>query len=387
MSKIMSLLSGKGGSGKTTLALSISTMLGKCGSKVLLVDCDLSTNGATYFYEEKLINCNSSFHTLLYKNKAESFINIDKNIDFLPSITRINDENTNSYIFNEKDQTNIFNFCEKVKKFYDIIIFDCQAGYTDILKIILPCVDINLFVMEADAISSSALRSLYLKIGDEIKGQNAFQVFNKASDEEYKTYSKISGGTVFTNIETIVFDWKIRKAFSVAQVPDMENTSISYGKQIFNICKILFKEESIQKKLKKFELVLKLYENSSTQKEIEDKLKSITEKKHSNQKKLSRNIVFAMLPIMLLTICLMFYELISKDLFFSELIDSESTYFLMMIIICVPMIIVTIFTMLDITKERRENLKEINRYNKLLSNVEKTYEVLIKEKNDLKTEE
>lgn len=43
MSKVLALLSGKGGSGKTTLALSIASMLSNCCLKVLLVDCDLST--------------------------------------------------------------------------------------------------------------------------------------------------------------------------------------------------------------------------------------------------------------------------------------------------------------------------------------------------------
>lgn len=54
MCKTVSFLSGKGGSGKTTLALSMASMLSRFGIKVLLIDCDLSTNGATYFYEEKL---------------------------------------------------------------------------------------------------------------------------------------------------------------------------------------------------------------------------------------------------------------------------------------------------------------------------------------------
>ena len=54
MSKSVAFLSGKGGSGKTTLALSIADLLSRCNITTLLVDCDLSTNGATYFYESCL---------------------------------------------------------------------------------------------------------------------------------------------------------------------------------------------------------------------------------------------------------------------------------------------------------------------------------------------
>ena len=122
-----------------------------------------------------------------------------------------------------------------------MIIFDCQAGYTDVLKLILPITDINLVVMEADAISSAAIRSLYLKIRDLLNEKKIYQVFNKATDEEYTLYSKISGGTVFTNIETVRFDWKIRKAFSVAEIPNMKKSSADYGVQIFGICRILFR--------------------------------------------------------------------------------------------------------------------------------------------------
>ncbi|MCL2220821.1 MAG: ParA family protein [Oscillospiraceae bacterium] len=56
MSKIESLaiISGKGGSGKTTLAISLSQLLATCGKRVLLINCDMSTHGATYFFESLL---------------------------------------------------------------------------------------------------------------------------------------------------------------------------------------------------------------------------------------------------------------------------------------------------------------------------------------------
>ena len=56
MSKILALLSGKGGSGKTTLALSMASMLSNCGIRVLLVDCDLSTMELHIFMKINLMN-------------------------------------------------------------------------------------------------------------------------------------------------------------------------------------------------------------------------------------------------------------------------------------------------------------------------------------------
>ena len=93
MSKVLALLSGKGGSGKTTLALSIASMLSNCCLKVLLVDCDLSTNGATYFYEGKMsekTNELGSFYKIFINNedKIDELIKINEYMDFMPSIVR-----------------------------------------------------------------------------------------------------------------------------------------------------------------------------------------------------------------------------------------------------------------------------------------------------------
>ncbi|MCD7904962.1 MAG: AAA family ATPase [Clostridiales bacterium] len=100
MSNVLALLSGKGGSGKTTLALSMSSILSSCDIKVLLIDCDLNTNGATYFYENKLSEFNGkilSFYDILFYSSNSSFafydekqvVKINKFMDFIPSIIQV----------------------------------------------------------------------------------------------------------------------------------------------------------------------------------------------------------------------------------------------------------------------------------------------------------
>mgnify|MGYP002589414427 FL=1 len=127
MSKILALLSGKGGSGKTTLALSIASMLSECRLKVLLVDCDLSTNGATYFYEEKLAeNTNeiSSFYNLFIGDtnddsyKLRKVIKIDEYMDFMPSIVKITKLNSESYRYREQDLKKVDKIDKKLRDEY-----------------------------------------------------------------------------------------------------------------------------------------------------------------------------------------------------------------------------------------------------------------------------
>lgn len=366
----MALLSGKGGSGKTTLALSMSSMLSKCGIRVLLVDCDLSTNGATYFYEDRLPEHNRntiSFYNIIFGiGDQEGAINIDKNMDFIPSITQITKQNTETYSYRENDEKILKNMKANYDEKYDIIIFDCQAGYTDSLKLILPIVDINLVVMEADAISSSAIRSLYLKIGDFLNDRKVYQIFNKATDEEYQIYSKISGGTVFTNIETVKFDWKIRKAFSVAEIPDMEITSANYGIQIYNICKILFKEESIQSRLNKYQVVIEINKNLEEEKLLENKISKLKEETNKSYKKKSRLVLTLGITTSVIALCSSFFTMIDNKIF----LNSETENFLLLICLLVCILFCCAFVLystLENVKERKSQYRQTDLYRKQLS--------------------
>lgn len=86
----------KGGSGKTTLGLTIASVLSKAGLNVLLIDSDFSTHGATYFFEEqlpvnkqaisfmKLLRSDESIGDMLSEN--DRFIGVDKGFKFIPSV-------------------------------------------------------------------------------------------------------------------------------------------------------------------------------------------------------------------------------------------------------------------------------------------------------------
>lgn len=302
MCKSISFISGKGGSGKTTLALSMASMLSTCGIKTLLIDCDMSTNGATYFHEDKLsMQKNTiSFYDIIFNesNKKTNTIKINDNYDFIPSITQITKKNNKTYTHSNNDR--IISYYLDWRQRYDVVLFDCQAGYTDILKLILPITDINLSVMETDAISSSAMRSLYLKIGDILNTKKTYQIFSKASKEEYDIYSKVSGGTVFTNIEIITFDWKIRKAFSVSRIPDMESTSANYGQQVYNICSILLNDETNQTKLSIFKNILELHFLNEQEELLEKEICELKENYQHKKKKKTKTIYFSVLSFLII---------------------------------------------------------------------------------------
>lgn len=372
MGKVLALLSGKGGSGKTTLALSIASMLSNCCLKVLLVDCDLSTNGATYFYEGKLSeksNALGSFYKIFINNedKTDQLIKIGEHMDFMPSIVKITKTNAESYRYDEQDLNRIKKIDEKLREKYDAIIYDCQAGYTDVLKLILPFVDVNLVVMEADAISSASIRSFYLKTGDLLNGKKIYQIFNKATDKEYEIYSKISGGTVFTNIETVMFDWKIRKSFSIAQIPDMERTSARYGEQVYNICKVLFSEEKIQEKIKKYDIIIKLNKIKEEEKILRKKISIQNSERRRTKNKMIKMMYTLIVPMCISLILVLFMEMVNGTLFYEK--TDLIIVSLMLFFITFMAMMLSIIFLNEITKEQRTRIREMNLDNKKLDEI------------------
>ena len=56
MTTVVSLISAKGGSGKTVLTLSTAKLLTDLGMKVLVIDADAATNGSTLFLLDDVMN-------------------------------------------------------------------------------------------------------------------------------------------------------------------------------------------------------------------------------------------------------------------------------------------------------------------------------------------
>jgi flagellar biosynthesis protein FlhG len=360
MSKVVALLSGKGGSGKTSLALSISALLTRCKLKVLLIDSDLCTNGVTYFYENRLNDGGGvcSFYDVFVKGEdLGGLVHINEYMDFMPSITKIAKSNADSYMYIKIDSEFAGIANDVLSKDYDVVIYDCQAGYTDWLKVLLPMVDIGLFVMEADAISSAAIRSLYLKIGYLLNDKKVYQVFNKATEEEYKVYSKISGGMVFTNIETVMFDWKIRKAFALSHIPDLENTSARYGEQIYNICLVLFNEKKMVERLERFSDVIELNKIKDEEMRISDKMNAEVEEQKTNRNRIIKALTNLVAPCMGFLSVMVFLILTNGQ--GERYIEGDNIVITVLVFLVGILVMAVVFIYIfDVSKERDGHLQE-----------------------------
>jgi len=387
----IAFISGKGGSGKTTLSLSMASLLAECGFKVLLIDCDFNTNGATYFFEKELVNheeqellsfykiCSSDQWSRLHAMKALSV-----SYDFIPSVTQIRSEFSMPPEMTAVKHLLFRDILDSFKNQYDFVLFDCQAGYSEALELILPCVDLSLTVMEADAVSSSAARALFWRIGRFIQDKKSFQVFNKATAEEQEVYSKVSGGTLFTNLGCISFDWQVRKAFSMLNAPSINNLGLEYTKQLYQLCNDLFGDSNALKKLEPFQTKIELLEATEDEEHMIAKMNAFSDSFSNDTKSdtpRKRTIDFFSSIFPLLSMIAVSFLVFIPNIIMTNTSSSTSQIIIVLSIIIVFMILFLSFSVLQ-----KRNDKKYQKTTKriVLSNLESELNTIREKKVALK---
>lgn len=311
----LALLSGKGGSGKTTLALSLAQLLALCGKRVLLIDCDMGTNGATYFFKDIIDSKNHylTFNDILNEDEFDRFrradiykLNTIENIGFIPSSSVFPINETNNLLYADAFKNRI-NF---ISHEYDIVIYDCQSGYNSINTLILNNVEKSLIILEPDAVSVYAIRSLYTQYAQLLNNIQTYQVFSKVLEDEREAYKNIPHGTFFTNLAPISFDYSVRKAFSICTLPEINESNPNMTNEIAELAISLFQMYKID--IQKYMYI------------IQKRIVEILKEKIKNEKKkklhvLVDDLFIFILAIFTLSFSVVFYLLNSKE--FDEIIN------------------------------------------------------------------
>ncbi|MFZ0452506.1 MAG: AAA family ATPase [Ignavibacteriaceae bacterium] len=188
--KVISFTSGKGGTGKTFISLSIAYILSTLNKKVLFIDADLNF---------------ANSNILLNIIPRATIDNFFKGNNLLKDV--ITEYNSNFHlIFGESGESEplelkdelvdrLFNNLNKLKESYDFIIFDTASGGHKGLVNLLSLSDINIIVTSPEP---TAVMDAYVMVkllnNEKYKGKKLILV-NKCSDEE-------EGETAFNNIKT-----------------------------------------------------------------------------------------------------------------------------------------------------------------------------------------
>ncbi len=188
--KIISFTSGKGGTGKTFISLSIAYILSTLNKKVLFIDADLNFANSNI-----LLN-------IIPKASIDNFFKGNKLLNEV-----ITEYNSNFHlIFGESGETEplelkddlvarLFNGLNKLKDSYDYIIVDTASGGQKGLINLLSFSDINVIVTSPEP---TAVMDAYVMVkllnNERYKGKK-FILVNKCSNDE-------EAETAFNNIKT-----------------------------------------------------------------------------------------------------------------------------------------------------------------------------------------
>ncbi len=154
--KVVSILSGKGGVGKSVISYALSDTLARMNSKVLIVDTDFNS-GNLHF----LANVRADFGITHYMNGElslkEAVTVVNDNLDILASPGNREFVDINDVIPSAKLIENL----RAESKDYDLIVIDHPSGISKSSTVIAHGSDLNLLVMVPELTSISDCYGLY----------------------------------------------------------------------------------------------------------------------------------------------------------------------------------------------------------------------------------
>ena len=127
---VLSIASQKGGTGKTTTAISLAVGLGKIGKKTLLIDIDSQANASKVLIPNygTVRKENSLYQTILERKELAIHPTNYANVDIVPSHILLS--NTDIELTTAKDhrEARLKNALALVKERYDHILLDCPPA-------------------------------------------------------------------------------------------------------------------------------------------------------------------------------------------------------------------------------------------------------------------
>jgi flagellar biosynthesis protein FlhG len=191
--KTISITAGKGGVGKTSVAVKMARLLADTGYKVLLLDCDTNLSNTVvklglpitnYFYE--LVSAQREFDDCLHK---------DRNLHLLSGC------NGSIDLFNKSLEVDriIIDILVNHERDYDYIILDCPAGITRETLTLNAYSDYRFVVVTPDKSSVTDSYSLIKILNKEFGVNDNHLLINKVSSEpQYQRMVKTLSETVET---------------------------------------------------------------------------------------------------------------------------------------------------------------------------------------------
>lgn len=243
--KVLAIVSGKGGSGKTMLTSTIASILDESGKSVLLIDADFGTAGLTYYLGLNEVSNISVGLTNIFSNKKST------SLDSEDIIENLNSYKNTSFIgvgdhrrYKESGGQNFFHeyFDDfltiiKEKNIFDYIVIDCRGGIDEESITVCRSADDIIIVAETDTTSFQATQYLVDVLYDNgISDKITGFFINKVFDDPSVIMRNGAVSFKCRYLSSIPFDLDAIKSFIVGEIPSISGT---FSSQIWNgLCKI-----------------------------------------------------------------------------------------------------------------------------------------------------
>lgn len=266
MRNIISIVSGKGGCGKSLLTTILGRALSREGKKVLIIDMDIFVRGLTillYDFKKKQSNTkrltvseifgiyseNSEDKKPIYYKSGDLAFERFFECDVLPAVSNIGDP----LDYNDRDLSNQ-DFCDKqirtllntISDEYDYILMDNRAGMDSL--VLSSCLNSNfvLTIAEDDDVGKQTNLNLvnFLKFNKKIK--NIYSIINKARKiKDYDTLKqRFNTKSDFNIVGIIPFDMEILEDFGSERFWMTVNETL-YFKAVIDSWNQLSKSENV----------------------------------------------------------------------------------------------------------------------------------------------
>lgn len=342
--QVISLISGKGGVGKTSVAASLSFLLNRIDYKILLIDCDLATYGLSYFFIDQIESSNCTDLSSLVSNpdsitqiksveldkqnheksnnqKRFEFVKIDTNLYLLPSISKFTSGQNehDEDVFTPGKSNNIKNILQKIiNNFgpeFDVVILDAQAGVSQTSAACLSVSSSVITVVESDPVSMWAVKNLERRLAIYYPNNSrVFYLANKLFFDEVAQYKAISSYLrSISHLPPLPFDFEVRKAFAHRKIPiNLEIPTPFLFALLRIIPDLLSRAEEKIMGLEKSLFDRALDPINQEKAKIERKIKGIQENldQMSRFRKLNLSVLFGVLTFIMI-VTLLFPELMS----------------------------------------------------------------------------
>jgi len=255
--RVIAFLSGKGGTGKTTVAISMSQLLADMGHPCLLVDFDLATNGASYFFKNHFGHWSAGLWEILpllqegmqpLDDARKCITEVAPGFHFFASRVLLNSKGEpyeairlDSGLLRDQVLKPLLAWAANAKAL-DYVLIDTQAGYVIPAQVAAEAADAVIVVTEADAISNDAADNLLIQLGPSLPAERRYLV-NKVDVRDADTYRTMR--EVFQTLNRLPplpFDFSVRNAFGARQIPVSLHQPSPFLFALFETLKYTFTE-------------------------------------------------------------------------------------------------------------------------------------------------